>query len=75
MSNYAPQERGRYLLNFFIQWSDEDNAYLADVLSYNQQFSLLKAHGDTPEEAARPLMEVMSTVLEEGDVKLKPLGA
>ena len=48
---------------FNVAWSEEDEAYIGRV----DRFSLLAAHGDTPEQALMEILEVTLDALEDLD--------
>ncbi len=37
------------------EWSEEDQVYIARVLTHDGSYSFLAAHGDTPEKTLRQL--------------------
>ncbi len=47
--------------HYSVAWSEEDQAYVARVA----EFSLLAAHGDTPEQALAEIQSVVAVVIEE----------
>ena len=47
--------------HYSTSWSEEDQCFIARVA----EFSLLSAHGQTPEEALRELGEVVQFVIDD----------
>lgn len=56
-----------YHINIF--WSQEDNAYIADI----PDLKYCSAHGDTPEEAVREVMTAKDAWLEAARQAGKPI--
>jgi predicted HicB family RNase H-like nuclease len=57
------------LYRYSVSWSEEDGVFVSRVA----EFSLLAAHGDTPEEALQEIRQVVQSVLQDLEASEEPI--